>query len=429
MKFYQQQVEDYTRKIKKMEESPDPNRLRSYKLFYELERDLAQERIDALKEGKPLIEGHHANNSFYRSMGFTSISFPSTVEDAEDYSGYKTILARMGFPEQCCERAHAQLAILEAGDLPIPHVVFNSGHGCDADRLVRRSIARWFNIPVFYVDAGLNRQTLANLNYITDQLGDFIEWAEKNVPGVKYHEDKLIEIQEKTALGAKYMREIYRLRKQIPCPILPEEALKQHVREPYRYPDTDKVLRYLQALRDELGERVASGKGPYQEERLRLLWAGEDPRYLDAGRVLVKRKVTLPQQITGHPPLRYVLRFAPRGEISDYGVALSPLQEEARQIDMAFWGGRSKNLWIDVTLDTARDIGAHGIIHSLIMGCTPVLGIGSILAERAEKELGIPVFNVEGRLLDKEYRSQEQWDEILSAFIDKCFDWAGRPRQ
>src|SRR5574340_766100 len=124
-KFYDQQVQMYTRKIKMMEDNPDPTHLKSYKMFYELERDLAQERIDALKEGKPLIEGHHANNSFYRSMGFTSISFPSTVEDAESYSDYQAILARMGFPEKCCERAHAQLAMCEAGNLPLPHVVFN----------------------------------------------------------------------------------------------------------------------------------------------------------------------------------------------------------------------------------------------------------------------------------------------------------------
>ena len=190
----------------------------------------------------------------------------------------------MGFPEKCCERAHTQMAMCEVGDLPIPHVMFNSGHGCDADRLVRKSIARWFNIPSFYVDASLNRGTLANLNYVADQLGEFVEWAEKKVPGVKYDEDRLIEIQEINAIGVNYLREIYQLRKHVPCPIAPGDALVQHSREPYRYPNIKKATEYLRILRDELGERVASG-GPFPEDRLRLLWAGEDPRYFDPVRL------------------------------------------------------------------------------------------------------------------------------------------------
>ncbi len=427
MNFYEKQIEDYTHKIKRMEESPDPTNLRSTKLLYELERGLAQERLDAWKQGKPLIEGHNACNALFRSMGLQTISFPSTVDDVTDYSQYQAILERMGFPEKCCERAHTQLAMLEMGELPIPHVIFNSGHGCDADRLVRASIARWFKVPVFYIDVKLNRETLADIRYVADQLGEFTEWAEKKVPGVKFNEDRFREIQEINAVGCKYMREIYRMRKQVPCPISPEDGFR-HVRESSRYSNVKKGNEYLRACRDELGERVASGKGPYQEERLRLLWAGEEPKYFDPGRILLGRKVALPQQIIGHPSLRFVLRFAPHGEVSEYGVNLSPLEEEARQIDSAFWGGWA-NLWLNITLDAARDIGAHGIIHHLTVGCTPVQGIGSVLAGRAEKELGIPVFNVEGRLLDKEYRSQEQWDEILSSFVDKCFDWAGRPRQ
>ncbi len=428
MKFYEQQIELYTNKIKRLEESTDQTRLRSSKLHYELKREMAQWRLDAIKEGKPLIEGHSANMALYQSMGFTTISFPNTVDDTSDYAEYKIMLERMGFPEKCCERAHAQLAMCEVGDLPVPHVIFNSGHGCDADRLVRTGIARWFKVPVFYVDANLKRGTLANLNYIANQLGEFTEWAEKKIPGIKYREDKLREIHETNAIGVGYLQEIYRLIKHVPCPITPDEALRDRLREPYRFSNIKKANEYLRVLRDELGERVASGKGPYPEERLRLLWAGEEPTCLEPGRLMLERKVALPQQITGHPVLRWVLRYVPHGEVSEYGVVLSPLQDEARHIDVVFWGGLSE-IWLDITLDTARDIGAHGIILSLIMGCTPVLGLGSMLAERAEKELGIPVFNVEGRLLDKEYRSQEQWDEILSPFIDKCFDRAGKPRQ
>jgi len=365
-------------------------------------------------------------------MGFHWITFTHNADRSTGFSDYKTIIERLGFTEKCCDRAVAALAMCDIGDLPVPQVIFNPIHACDAHFLVDAALARWHNVPVFNLDCGVgakdDKVDLDSLNYIADQLGEFIEWAEKKVPGVKYDKDRHIEILEIDAIGDSYMREIYQLIKHVPCPIAPQDGFtaKRHSRI---YPNMQKANEYLRICRDELGERVASGKGPYSEERLRLLWASGASHYdYRPVRLLMERKVAVPYMFRATTVREIGLKYAPYGEVSEYGIKLSPLQEEARWFDRIGWGGPGKR-WVTDLLDVARDVGAHGIFHFLQVGCTPILGIGSVVAERAEKELGIPVLNIEGRQLDKDYMAQAQLEEILSTFIDKCLSRLGKPRQ
>ncbi len=59
----------------------------------------------------------------------------------------------------------------------------------------------------------------------------------------------------------------------------------------------------------------------------------------------------------------------------------------------------------------------------------PMNSMGSAVAKRAEKELGSPTLNIEVRQMDGDCMSQERFEKILSFFVDKCFDRAGKPRQ
>ncbi len=430
MKFYEEDIQTHTGRIKMIEESSDPTLLKSDKLYWELEKERAEMELNAWQSGKPIVEGRRIER-LLRAMGFQWMTFTHNADRSTKFSEYKTIIERLGFTEKCCDRVVAPLAMCNVGDLPVPQIFFTPIHACDAHWLVDNTLAKWHNVPVFNLDVGLNveKVDLDSLNYIADQLGEFIEWAEKKVPGVKYDEDRHIEIIEIDAIGLRYTREIHQLKKHVPCPVSPQEAFRPDRPGRY-YPNMQKVNEYLRILRDELGERVASGKGPYPEERLRLLWAtGDNPYDTKAWwRLLMDQKIGMPLMYRGTTTRFTGLKYAPYGEVSEYGIKLSPLQEEARWLDTNTWGGSGKR-WIADLLDTARDIGAHGIVHDLLIGCTPILGIGRMLSERAEKELGIPVLNVERRQLDKDYMTEEKFEEILSPFVDKCFEWAGKPRQ
>ncbi len=428
------QIQKYARLAK--EESSGPYILKSNKLLYELGKEKLEAQLDSWKRGKPSAQSSGEWLRILRAMDIEPAHLTFVLDSAgEKYDEYKPIIERLGFPEKCCERTTTQLAVCELGVMRKPTIILGDGHGCDADhKYTSLSLAAWFNLPVFYVDVPLNeddKPNLASINYIADQLGEFIEWVEKEVPGVKYDEDKLIEWQEKDAIGEKYSREIYQLIRHVPCPMSPKDGIRHRAFEvePSRFPDGDKANEYLRVLRDELGERVSSGRNLYPE-RLRLLWAGasHDIESVDVSRVVLERQIAVPLVVHGGVPKRVGLRCQPIFEMSEYGVKLSPLQEEARRLDTSSWGGSGKR-WINGTLLAAGDIGAHGIIHFNLIGCTPMRGMSSVVAERAEKELGIPTLSLEARQMEKGYMRQEQFDEIMSSFIDKCFDWAGKPRQ
>ncbi len=422
-------LETVVQRLKEYDESPDPTVLRSDKLLDELQKERFELLLDTCQRGKPSVEAEFALGRITRAMGLERYAFPEMVDDARGYAQYKAVLERRGFPEQCCERAIAQVGMFELGELPIPTVMLNENCGCDADAHHRTTLAKMYNIPVFFIDIPLNeddKPSLESLNYIVDQIWEFIEWAEKKVPGAKYDESILIEQLEMDAIGDKYRREIYDLAKHVPCPVGPLGLKKRLLHFlPSRYPNMKKGIEYLRTCRDEIGEVVASGKGPYDEERLRLLWSGQIAlsEVIDPRKILLERKIAMPVYVGNPIGTMPGIRFQPIGEMSEYGIKLSPIQEAARRADFQFWGGAGKR-WSNLTLDVARDIGAQGIIHYLVLGCTPMKSMGAVVADRAEKELGIPTLNIEGRIQDKDYMSQERFEELLLPFINKCFDWA-----
>ncbi len=427
-------IAEVSRRIKEIDETTDPTVLKSDKMLDELQKERFEALLDTCRRGKPAMEAEGAYCWLAKAIGIERYAFPEMVDDALAYDECKPVLQRMGFPEQCCERAIAQVALCEMGGLPKPNIMLNDNCGCDPDKLHRGGLARVFDVPTFQLDVPLNeddKPNLGDLNYIADQMWEFVEWAEKTVPGAKYDEGRLIEVLETDAMAEKYRQEILQLIKHVPCPIQPLGLRKRTLGiVPSRFPNMKKVVEYIRLCRDEIGERVASGKGPYDEERLRILWAGQIPVFdvIDPRKLLLERKVAMPVWAANPIAKTDGLKHRPKGEVSEYGVVLSPMQQACIRVLYEYWGGPGKR-WTNLVLNVAREFKAKGIIHYNVLGCTTMKSMGSVVADRAEKELGIPTLNLEGRVQDKDYMSQEQFEEILSPFVDKCFHWAGKPRQ
>ncbi len=429
------------REIDEIQEGAGPRAIRSHKLGLELDKERLESLVDTWKQGKPIIDGPSCRRMI-RSLGATLGEYGAITRNAaESFSQGTEIAKKMGFAaDTYCDKVVVELAGLGTGVWSKPDLMMADGHACDNDhQLYAICIANLMDFPAFFIDFPLlqdDKPTLADVNYIADQYGEFVEWAEKKVPGLKYDEAWHLEMLDADSTAEKIHYEIYKLTKHVPSPISPNEASKMDVYrlQPSRYSNFKKVIEYLKVIRDEMGERVATGTGPYPEERLRFLWAGRAHaiKSLTPHEMFLKRKVAMPIVGRGHrKPLFSTLERtngALIGEDSRYGVHLNPLQEEAADLILDWWGGPGKR-WVNRNLDLARDIGANGIIHHQLIGCTPMRSLGSMISERAEKELGIPVLNIEGRFMDLDYMNQEQFDERMSAFIDKCFDWAGKPRQ
>ena len=75
MNHYEEYIIKLKNRIKKVKENPDPKRLKTTKLRYELQLEEAQKQLEAWRQGKPFSDGDgFVAGRLARAMGFT----PST---------------------------------------------------------------------------------------------------------------------------------------------------------------------------------------------------------------------------------------------------------------------------------------------------------------------------------------------------------------
>jgi len=71
-------------------------------------------------------------------------------------------------------------------------------------------------------------------------------------------------------------------------------------------------------------------------------------------------------------------------------------------------------------LKACRDQKIDALVHYQLYGCPNLLGSSRILADRAERELGIPSLQVEGWQLDTEKLNLDEFYGRLEDFIALC---------
>jgi len=98
------------------------------------------------------------------------------------------------------------------------------------------------------------------------------------------------------------------------------------------------------------------------------------------------------------------------------GRKLTPLEEEARQMDFVW--GRVGQYWIDTHIHSCRDLHLDGIIYFLQWGCPTSNTVGKLIADTAEKELGIPTLFIEGRMLESSMYDKKDFYNRLEDFIE-----------
>ncbi|MBI2957812.1 MAG: 2-hydroxyacyl-CoA dehydratase, partial [Chloroflexi bacterium] len=179
-------------------------------------------------------------------------------------------------------------------------------------------------------------------------------------------------------------------------------------------------VEYYEAYRDELRDRVRRGFVPVGEEKLRLVWGITGPYGSGIWDYLAGRGVSVPWWHFGGAGRRF---FKPGYEDdAEFGRKLSPLEEVGRMMLYNSWGGDGER-WIRDTVFVCKEFKADGIVQFEQTGCQPIMGVGQIIKERIEKELGIPCWNVEGRmLLGRTERTEAEFMEGLESFVNLCFE-------
>lgn len=422
MTWLEKEIDRNQKRLDRIESDPDPRMLKSNKLLYEMELDLRKAQLEAWQSGsKPLANSEYAT-ILINAMGFLGLDLMSAADRTRLASDYFDIIRENQFPDSACDRTIVCLAMCINKDFPPPDIVLAHNTACHMELMSFKAIGEHFEAPVFTLNAGLGASE-DTLEFVVDQLGEFIEFAEARIPGVRYDEERMVELLEVESRSLDYLREINELRSHVPCLMSGQDAFRLPRFSSY-YPDPHRALKYFEAWRDEMMERAEKGIGALEEEKLRLLWVVTGPFYFNPFRVLAERGVAVPALQFGWMTRIFGIKYNNFGDETEYGRKLSPLEEQARFLNSNSWGVLGET-WVVDTLDACRNLKVDGMVYYSQIGCTASAGLGRVVAERAEKELDIPTLIMEGRQLDAHFKSQEECEEELNTFVDLCLSRKG----
>ncbi|MFC1535056.1 2-hydroxyacyl-CoA dehydratase [Thermodesulfobacteriota bacterium] len=414
MNYYEEHIIKLENRIKKIEANPDPTKPKSNILRYKLDLQLAKEQLEGWRTRRPFSDGGSLlAGSLTRAMGFVPIGSVEPAFQTREPQKYLQRARDMGLPvDQSCDMTMMPFAMMECGDLPLEDLTICDQHACTPMMLRGIHVAHTAKVLTYYIDLGFAADEV-NLKYVTDQLRDFIKFAENKFPGViKYDEAKLAESQKYEEEIRLCNNEIYEMVKNKPTPIHGKDLMP---RDAARWGATRLDAEYARAKRDEVARRVEGGKAAVPGERLRVLWTGVTaPIFMDPYKVLAKWGIAVFRGVRPPGQGNYT------GEPFWGDRELSPLEKVAVR-----WIGNTSARNVERSIWLARDLRLDAIINYNMLGCTTALGFRKWLEDKAEKQLGIPTLQLEGKQLDVNYASEETITRHLDEFAQMLLNRKG----
>ncbi len=419
--FIQEQIANARRRIKNIEENPRPEYMKCNKLLYEIELEEWLELEENWKAGKPFAMLSGAGR-LTRPLGFEACNLSGWGDRVRDPQKYRNMaVSKFGFPDHTCDRTMPPVALYLNGEVPIPRLISCMHSPCGPEGMwAPMSIAKYMGIPFFELlrlEKGKDKGD-KSVRFVAEQLAELIEFAEATVPGIKYDEDKLIESLAMDQQAAPYLRDLYELRKKVPCPVSSQDAARLGLR-----PGGDcnpKGMQYLKLYHEEAHERAAKGIGGVKEEKLRIAWTSTFNYGRGTMDLLTKKGVSLVWFNNGTGPQRYCAGDRDPYETErDYGRKLTPLEEIATYHNYNTWG-HGADEWIDPLIKICRDLKVDALVDFQQVGCIVTRGFNKITADRVTKELGIPVLALEGREHFMTEGEKTIMYQRLEEFLDLC---------
>ncbi len=419
MNVYEFHIERLQKQIERIKANPDPTKLKSNLLLYEIQLESNKAQSAALRERKPQATMPPGLGILYQALGFYC---GGTVDMAKQTFMPKFLekARTMGLPvDTSCDMAMGPLATWASGEemdrvnLPICQYACNPFWLSDVYR------SHISGKPMYYMDRPYE-ESEATLKHLVNQLREYIEVCEKKWPRfIKYDEDRLIELQEYKKQAEDYNKEIYQMQKNKPAPLAGKSAFRlSGPNPPGLYPNPRRAVEYARVRRDEVGELVAKGIGGVQEEKLRMVWTVTRPWFMDPFPVLEKRGAAVLLHywaINGAVPLPSFAEYRNR--------RLNPLEKVAAEILNGQLSGSGPR-YIATLMWIAKDLQLDAIINYNMLGCTAALGLKKPLEEEAEK-LGVSVLQLEGKQWDSNFASEETINNSLDEFAQMCLGKKG----
>ena len=408
-------------RIEKIRSSPpDPNRLYSNLLRYEAQLEVARNRYQGYLEGRPFSEG---NGGFMirpltEALGLIEQGAVQAVNQTATPDLYLEEAKKTGLPvENACDMSMMPLAIANMGMIPREDIAVCDMHTCVPMWLSNLYVATKNKVKRFCFDIPLDCDE-RGVKYLARQLEEFVAFCEEQYPDkVRFDEELFVVKLDAMAECERITKETYQLLKAKPCPISGLDAIGFSQTTAISGAPK-KQIEFCQARYEEIRSRVERGVGAVPEEKLRFIWAVTRPFFYNPFATLEAMGAVVPHYYNG--PAGFVAPL-PSSPANWNDHAVPPLERMAKRILVNQWGHRGEK-WVSDLMWVSKDIGVDGIINYNTLGCTASLSLKKLVADTAERELGIPTLQLEGKLYDQKYVNADTMNRKLEEFTQMCLD-------
>ena len=300
-----------------------------------------------------------------------------------------------GIAETLCSYHKTFLGAAQKGLLPKPKCIVYTNLTCDANLLTFRTLADFYQVPVFAIDVPWN-QTTENIQYVADQLKDLKIFLEKNT-GKTISEDRL---KERLACSKRTLENYKKYQQMRADRYVPSDLVT-----PLYAGMTNNILlgtaeeeKYTQMLLENI-KKAPAAKGKH------IYWMHTIPFWSDA--------------------VRQELCFSEKAQIVGCELAETcepdfdpenPFEAMAERMVYHSLNGSALRR-IEAGIRHAKQAGADGAVWFGHWGCKHTLGAAQ-LAKKKFEEAGLPLLILDGDGCDRSHGGEGQTSTRLGAFLE-----------
>ncbi len=341
------------------------------------------------------------------AMGLAScyVEFVGTTLAATGAGGQlQTIAEQAGYSTDSCSYHRTVLGAMLSGGMPEPELVIATSAPCTGGVAVSEEMARHFGKEMFVLHVPQTRSQAAvdELACNLELMVDFVSAStDKTLDAKRF--SQAIDCSNRTR---GVLVETFALARSVPSPARPRDLINLGLSVALLY-GTEAGVEVAEAYRDEFSAKLRAGGLP--KEKLRLMWLQNRIQFSNRTVAILGEQFSAAVVVDEFNPITW--------EAID---PEDPYPGLARRIlSIPLCGGLDYRL--EHLKKLATDYQIDGAINPCHWGCRQ--GTGSRgLVERALREVGVPVLNLEVDCVDERNFSEGQTKTRLEAFAEMLLE-------
>ena len=348
----------------------------------------------------------------------------ATVSAAQKYSkNFIEIAEDEGFSYDLCSYFKTNVgAVLSEADMlkggtRKPTFMLSTDVICDTHVNWFQVQAERFNVPHFTLDVPHvvsntnNRQYNYFKKYITEQLYDLLDFVQ-DVTGNEFNEERAKEVTKNSWDLSMIWQEIYKLRKEIPCPISTRDTFGG-LFPLFTMPGLKEPIRLYKRMYREAKQRVDHGIGALKQEEFRLMFEGIPFWY----NLKYFGKLEQWNAIIVYEPYTYAFSKYMNPNVTKDYVLSKPIEAMA-ELMLSFWYIYDLKTRVKKFEETVREWKIDGVLLHNNMSCRPNSCGLYDLKRHLMDDFDIPCLIINADMNDPRKFNDTQISNQIESFIE-----------